>query len=119
MPITVSWNDKSKQYIDCRFEDPWSIEHLIEARKSWHRMIKSVKREIPILLDLNDTHQVPEGALHNLTAIHRTPHPRQGALYIVGLNPEYEKLAPFVFPTDGRADVDVCFVESRDELELS
>lgn len=119
MPITVSWNDESKQFIVCCFEDPWSINQLIEARKCWHRMIKSNEGRIPILLDLKATHRVPEGTLHHFRAIQRTPHPRQGELYVTGLNPAYQKLAPYVFAADGHTKKKVCIVESRDELNLS
>ena len=60
-------------------------------------MIKSMDSRVPIVLDLSESYTVPNGALRHLAAIHRTPHPRQGPLYVTGLNPEYKKLSPFVF----------------------
>ena len=97
MPITVEWNDQSQARIDCRFSDPWSIEQFIESRKSCHRMLKSADRAIPVLLDLRATHAVPAGALRHFSAMQRTAHPRQGQLIVLGLNAEYQKLAPFAF----------------------
>ena len=34
MPITVNWNDRSKVFIESHFQDPWSLEDFIEARKA-------------------------------------------------------------------------------------
>ena len=116
MPITVEWNDKSKSLIECRIQDPWSIEQLIEARKSWHRMIKTIDDLVPILLDMRETHDVPAGALRHLTAIQRTPHPRQGHLYVLGLNPNYEKLSSFVFCGEGKGERKVRLVDSIDRI---
>ncbi len=116
MPITAEWNDKSKAFVKCRLRDPWSIEQLIEARKSWHRMIKTVDDLVPILLDLRDTYEVPAGALRHLTAIQRTPHPRQGHLFVLGLNPAYEILSPFVFCREEKGERQVCLVDSIDSI---
>ena len=112
MPITADWVDESKTLIQCRFQDPWTIEQLIEARRSWHRMIKSVDGQVPIVLDMSESHAVPDGALRHLAAIHRTPHPRQGPLYVLGLNPEYEKLSPFVFCCEDSDERPVQLVDS-------
>lgn len=120
MPITVDWNDKSRTLIQCRLLDPWTIEQFIEARKSWHRMIKTVDSLVPIALDLSESRAVPNGALRHLAAIHRTPHPRQGPLYIVGLNPEYKKLSPFVFHCEsGSGQGRVILVDSMDSIPNS
>lgn len=112
MPITADWVDESKTLIQCRFQDPWTIEQLIEARRSWHRMIKSVDSQVSIVLDMSESHRVPDGALRHLAAIHRTPHPRQGPLYVLGLNPEYEKLSPFVFCREDSDEKPVQLVDS-------
>jgi hypothetical protein len=114
MPITVNWNDQSKLFIQSRFQDPWSLEDFIEARKAWYRMIKSVDYPVPILLDLRESQETPEGALRQFSAIHRTPHPRQGHIYILGLNSTYEKLSSHLF--DGAVDPDksVRLVDSTD-----
>ena len=102
LPVSAEWNDRSKSLIESRFQDDWSLEEFIEARKRWHRMIKSVDYRVPILLDFSESHEAPAGALRYLCAIHRTPHPRQGHIYITGLTPPYEKFAPFLL--DGAAD---------------
>ena len=49
MAITVKWNDKSKTLLETHFEDPWTLEEFLEARKKWHRMIKGVDYSVPIL----------------------------------------------------------------------
>ncbi len=97
MPITVEWHGKSQTLIATRFEDPWSLEDFIEARKAWHRMIKSVDHRVPIFLDLQASQRPPAGILRHFSAIHRTPHPRQGHLYIAGLNGAMERLRPHLF----------------------
>ena len=104
MAINVGWNGKSKAYIECRFQDPWSLRDFIEARKTWYRMIKSVDHRVPIVLDLRETFVLPRGALRQISAIHRTPHERQGHVYVIGLNPAYERLALHLF--EGTADPD-------------
>lgn len=119
MPITVDWNDKSKSFITCHFSDPWSLEEFIEARKSWHRMIKSADHRVPIVLDIRETFQMPAGALRHFSAIHRTPHPRQGILYVLGLNPSYQKLAPYIFCRQGRAERTVQLVDSIESINLT
>lgn len=102
MPITVKWNDRSKVFIESHFQDPWSLSQFIEARKAWYRMIKSVDYSVPILLDLRESHTAPKGALRQFNAIHRSPHPRQGHIYILGMNAIYEKLSRHLF--DGVVD---------------
>ena len=116
MAINVHWNDKSKAYIECRLQDPWSLRDFIEARKTWYRMIKSVDHRVPIVLDLRETFELPKGALRQFSAIHRTPHERQGHLYVVGLNPAYERVAQHLF--DGTVDPDksVRMVDSAESI---
>ena len=116
MPISVNWNDRSKVFIESHFQDPWSLEELIEVRKTWYRMIKSVDYRVPILLDLRGSHQTPSGALRQFSAIHRTPHARQGHIYIMGLNSTYERLSSLLF--DGVMDPDksVRLVDSIDRI---
>ena len=119
MPITVDWNDKSKTFITCQFSDPWSLEQFIEARKTWHRMIKSADHRVPILLDMRETFEAPAGALRHFSAIHRTPHPRQGHLYVLGLNEPYQRLAPYIFRCQGDADRVVRLVDSIDSVSFT
>ncbi len=96
MAITVRWKDQERTCIETSFDDPWTLEDFIEARKKWHRMIKSVDYRVPILLDMSKTFQPPKGILRHFSAIHRAPHPRQGHIYIYGMNPEYEKLRDYM-----------------------
>lgn len=116
MPITVKWNDSSQAFIESRFQDPWTLEQFIEARKAWHRMIKSVDYLVPVLLDLRESHRAPKGALRHFSAIHRSPHPRQGHIYILGLNATYEKLSRHLF--DGVVDPgkSVLLVDSTERI---
>ena len=118
MPITVKWSDKSKSFIRCEFEDPWSLEQFIEARKSWHRMIKSTEHRVPIVLDMRATFEAPAGALRHFSAIHRTPHPRQGHIYVLGLNQPYQQLASHIFCCQSDADRSVRLVDSIDGISL-
>ena len=92
MAITVRWKDQERTCIETCFDDPWSLDDFIEARKKWHRMIKSVDHHVPIFLDMSQSFQPPKGILRHFSAIHRTPHPRQGHIYVYGMNPEYNKL---------------------------
>ena len=119
MPITVDWNDRSKTFIECSFQDPWTLAQFIEARKSWHRMIKSSDHRVAILLDMRETFEAPAGALRHFAAIHRTPHPRQGALYVLGLNQTYQKLAPHIFCCQDGGDNTVRLVDSVENLIIS
>jgi hypothetical protein len=116
MAIKVQWNDKNKTFIQTKFEDPWTLDDFIEARKKWHRMIKGVDYSVPIFLDMRNTFDPPEGVMRQFIAIHRTPHPRQGHIYIMGLNPTYEKLSKHLF--DGVADQSktVKLIDSVDEV---
>ena len=92
MAITVRWKDQERTCIETSFNDPWTLEDFIGARKKWHYMIKSVDYRVPILLDMRETFQPPKGILRHFSAIHRAPHPRQGHIYFCGVNPEYMKL---------------------------
>lgn len=116
MAITVKWNDKSKTVIETTFEDPWTLDDFIEARKKWHRMIKGVDYCVPILLDMRKTYDPPKGLMRQFIAIHRTPHPRQGHIYILGMNPIYERLSKHLF--DGVVDQSktVKVIHSMDEI---
>ena len=119
MPLTVDWNDKSKSLIICSFKDPWSLEQFIEARKSWHRMIKTADHRVSILLDMRETYQAPAGTLRHFSAIHRTPHPRQGHIYVLGLNQPYQLLAPHIFCRQDGAEPAVRLVDSIDSIILA
>jgi len=118
MSITVKWNDKSKTFIETVFSDPYTLEEFIEARKKWHRMIKGVDYVVPILLDMRNTFDPPDGIMRQFIAIHRTPHPRQGHIYIIGMNPIYEKLSKHLF--DGVVDQTktVKLVDSIEEIVI-
>lgn len=116
MPIAVEWNDRSRTRIECRFQDPWSIEQFLDARKAWHRMIKSVDKQVPILLDLSASFAVPKGALRHFCAMRRTHHPRQADFLVLGLNPEYQKLAPLAFASDGAGCKSVRLVDSNETV---
>ena len=119
MPIIVDWNDKSKAFIKCRLQDPWTLEEFIEARKSWYRMIKSVDHRVPILLDLRATHEPPKGALRQFCAMQRAPHPRQGHIYLKGLNPAYEILSPHFSAAAVDPDKKLRIIEADDESIIS
>ena len=116
MPITCNWNQKSKAFIKNLFEDPWTVEEFIEARKTWYRMIKSVTHCVPILLDLRETHETPKEALRHFTALHRTPHPRQGHIYILGMNETCARLADHFCVGSMDPDKSIRVVESVDEI---
>ncbi len=116
MPVTANWNDSNKGYIESRFCDPWTIEEFIEARKSWHRMIKAVEHQAPILLDLSETRQAPPGVLRHFCAIHRTPHPRQGHIYVTGATPLYEKIVPHLAAGVADPNKSLRLVDSAQDL---
>lgn len=115
MAISVKWYDKDKTIIVTKLDDPWTLDDFIEARKKWHRMIKNVSYNVPIILDMSSTFEPPQGVLRQFIAIHRTPHPRQSHVFVFGLNPMYEKLSQHLF--DGAVDESkqVRLVESMDE----
>ena len=115
MAITVKWNDKSKTVIETKFDDPWTIDEFLEARKKWH----SVDYTVPILLDMKNTYDPPEGVMRQFIAIHRTPHPRQGHIYVMGLNPIYERLSKHLFDGVVEASKSVQRVDSIDEIVIS
>ncbi|GEM_PF-1761403 len=119
MSIKVQWNNKDKGYIETKFDGSWTLDDFIEARKKWHRMIKGVDYVVPILLDLHNTADAPEGIMRQFIAIHRTPHPRQGHIYIMGMNETFQKLSKHLF--DGVADKSkaVIVIESADEITIS
>ncbi|MYD09657.1 MAG: hypothetical protein F4X02_06405 [Chloroflexi bacterium] len=119
MPITVDWNDRARAFIKCEFSDPWSLDQFIEARKTWYRMIKSADHHVPIVLDMRETYEAPAGALRHFSAIHRTPHPRQGQLYVLGLNPPYRQLAPYIFRCQDGAEHSVRLVDSIECVSLA
>ena len=78
-------------------------------------MIKNVTYSVPIILDLTDSYDPPKGVLRHFLAIHRTPHPRQGHIIVVGMNPVYEKLSIHLFDGAVESDKTVKFAESLDE----
>lgn len=119
MAITVQWNDNSKGFILTQYEGSWTLDDFIEARKKWHRMIKGVDYNVPILLDIQNTDDPPEGIMRQFIAIHRTPHPRQGHIYLLGTNPIFQKLSKHLF--DGVADKGktVKVIDSIDEITVS
>lgn len=116
MAIKVNWHDKNKTLIETVFEDDYTLDEFLSARKKWHRMIKSVDYIVPIVLDMRRTFSPPDGIMRQFIAIHRTPHPRQGHIYIIGLNSPYQKLSKHLF--DGVVDPSksVELIESLDEV---
>ena len=97
MSIVVNWQSKNKQVIVARFEDPWTIDELLEARQKWYRMIRNVLYCVPIILDLSQTYDPPPGVLRQFIAMNRMPHPRQSWMVVFGLNPTYIKLSKHLF----------------------
>lgn len=116
MPITVNWNDRKKELIKSQFQDPWTLEEFIEARKTWYRMIKAVDYRVPLLLDLRASHDAPMGALRHFSALHRTPHQRQGHIYILGLSASFERLSSHLFRGVVDPGKSVRLVESIDSI---
>ena len=116
MPISVRWNDQDRTCIETRFDDPWTLDEFVEARKTWHRMIKSVDHRVHVLLNMSETYQMPIGTLRHFSAIHRTPHPRQGHVYIYGMNPEFMKLSSHLVEGVVDPEKTVQFVDSTDNL---
>ncbi|MDE2859600.1 MAG: hypothetical protein OXN94_17270 [Chloroflexota bacterium] len=114
MAITVRWKDQERICIETRFDDPWTLDDFIEARKQWHRMIKSVDYRVPIFLDMSGTFQPPKGILRQFSAIHRAPHPRQSHIFVYGLNPEYMKLRDHIIEGVVDPAKSVKFVDSAE-----
>ena len=114
MTIKVKWNSRSKIFIESFFEDPWSLEEFVEARKAWYRMIKSVDYRVPILLDLRESQEAPPGMLRQFGAVYRAPHPRQGHVYVMGRDSIYYKLRSCFQEDLTDPDKSVRFIESID-----
>lgn len=119
MSIIVKWNDKNKGFIDTQFEGSWDLEDFIEMRKKWHRMIKGVDYSVPILLDIQSTDDPPEGIMRQFIAIHRTPHPRQGHIYMMGTNPIFQKLSKHLYGGVADQSKSVKIIDSVDEIIVS
>lgn len=116
MGIQVKWNDKNKTVIETTFEDPWTLEEFMNARKKWHRMIKSVDYHVPIMFNMSKTYEPPTGFMRQFIAIHRTPHPRQGHIYILGMNPLYERVSHHLFQGVVDQSKSVKLIDSLDEV---
>lgn len=118
MAIRVSWKDTNKSCILTRFYDPWTLQDFLEARKAWYRMIKSVTYRVPILLDFRESVNPPNGILRQFSAIHRTPHPRQGHIFILGINSTYGRLGDHLLAGVVDEAKSVRFVESEAEISI-
>ena len=116
MTISVRWKDRKRTCIETRFEDPWTLDEFIEARKSWHRMIKSTDYRVPIILDLSNTVEPPQGVLRHFAAIHRTPHPRQGHIYVFGMSAKCKLLSKHLINGVVDPDKSVHIVDTLENL---
>lgn len=115
MAISVKWHDKFKTIIVTHFQDPWTIEEFLEIRKKWHRMIKNVTYSVPIIMDLSESYDPPKHVLRHFLAIHRTPHPRQGHIIVVGMNPTYKKLSIHLFDGVVESEKTVKFADTLED----
>jgi hypothetical protein len=119
MSISVKWHNQDKTELYTHFQDPWTLEEFIDIRKNWYRMIKSVDRLVPIIMDFSKTHNPPQGILRQFIAIHRTPHPRQGYLIVVGLNSVFQKLSKHLIDGTTSPEKKMYLVSSIDQaLEI-
>ena len=116
MAIAVKWNGKGKAYIEARVCDPWTINDFLSARMTWHKLIHSVDYRVPILLDFRESSLVPQGILRQFVALHRTPHPQQGHIHILGRNAALARLGNHILEGVVDPGKSVIFVESEDDI---
>ena len=116
MAITIRWQNDNR-YIHSRFSDPWTLDDFLRARQTWHNLIDSVDHRVPILLDLRGSSCAPSGILTHFAAIHRTSHPRQGHIYILGISGDMARLKdqlPLGAPDPDKA---VLFINSITDIK--
>ena len=116
MAIAVSWDGQGKAWIEIRVSDPWTIDELLSARMTCYKLIHSVDYRVPLLMDFRESTGAPPGILRHFVALHRTPHPRQGHIYILGRNPALERLGKHIVEAVIDPERSMIFVDSKDEI---
>lgn len=116
MAIAVRWDGQGKAFIEFRISDPWTVEEFLSARMTCHKLIHSVDYLVPLLMDFRVLTSAPRGMLRQFIAIHRTPHPRQGHIHILGRHPLLERLGKHIVEGVVDPGKSVIFVDSEDDM---
>lgn len=116
LAIAVRWNGKGKAHIETRVSDPWDIDDFLSARMTWHKLIHSVDYRVPILLDFRESSSAPQGIMRHFIAIHRTPHPRQGHIHVLGRNAALERLGMRIVEGVVDPSRSVIYIDSDDDI---
>ena len=87
MPIEVCWGDETHTYIDYRLTDPWDWDHYQVACQDWQSLADEADGKLCTILDFTETAYLPRGALAHLQKTAVNPHPMNGVLIMVGVNP--------------------------------
>lgn len=116
MAIAVRWDSRGKACIEVRISDPWTIEEFLSARMTCYKLIHSVDYRVPLLMDFRESMSAPPGVLRHFIAMHRTPHPRQGRIHILGRNPALDRLGKHIVEGVVDPGKSMLFIDSEDEI---
>jgi hypothetical protein len=86
MPITVEWDNPEKTVIRMSMIGTWTWDEAYTRASEGYALLESVDYEVGIIIDMTQSHHVPDRAISNAQAMIRRRHPRTGLTVFVRAN---------------------------------
>jgi hypothetical protein len=86
MGITVSWDNEAKTIIRYCFEGRWDWNDFYTARAEAHTMLDEVSYKVGIIVDVQLSNFLPNGAISHIRGLPYKTHPNTGRTILVGAN---------------------------------
>jgi hypothetical protein len=83
MPITVEWDNPEKTVVRMAMMGVWSWDEAYEKADEGYAMLQSVDYEVGIIIDMTQSHHIPDHAISNAQAMIKRRHPRTGLTVFV------------------------------------
>lgn len=87
MPITITWEDDSRQIIRGDVNGRWSFDEMQDALRQTIAMMDSVPHKVDFIIDVSRSQLIPGGATQAAQSV-ATPetHRNEGLKIVVGAN---------------------------------
>lgn len=86
MGIKVIWDNDEKTIIRYCYDSQWTLSDFNEAYTESRALLNTVDHKVHFIIDIRDSHILPNGALSRGRTITNSPHPNEGRTAIVGAN---------------------------------
>lgn len=83
MPIIIEWDNPEKTIVRMTMMGIWTWDDAYHGADKGYAMLESVDYEVGIIIDLTQSHHIPDHAITNAQAMIKRRHPRTGLTVFV------------------------------------